>query len=68
MIIGGTKPGAINSRAPGQLDLIHFEEAASYAQVFVAEDGPLRAFTRNVRGLRCEVLSFAEWARRIEEK
>jgi hypothetical protein len=60
VIIGGTSP--VGKSSAGQVDLLHLEEAASYADVFVTCDRALRHFAATVRGMRCEVLSFEEWA------
>ena len=54
VIIGGTSP--VGRSSTGQVDLLHLEEAASYADVFVTCDRALRSFATTVRGLRCEVL------------
>ncbi len=60
VVLGGTSP--TGNKSVGQLDLIHLEEAASYADLFVTSDCRLRAFAKEVRGLRCQVLSFDDWA------
>jgi hypothetical protein len=60
VLIGRTSP--TGKKSPGQIDLIHLEEAAAYADVFVTSDGRLRAFAKSVRGLKCEVISFDDWA------
>jgi hypothetical protein len=53
------------NKSAGQIDLMHLEDAASYGDFFAAEDGRLRSFAATVPGLRCEVLSFAEWSGRL---
>ena len=63
VLVGGTSPAV--RKSAGQLDLLHLDEAASYADVFVTCDRRLRAFARDVRELRCLVLSFEEWASRL---
>jgi hypothetical protein len=63
VIVGGTSPKG--RRSAGQFDLMHLEEAASYANVFVTSDASLRSFAKKVRDLRCEVLSFEDWAARL---
>jgi hypothetical protein len=63
VIIGGTSP--VGKSSAGQVDLLHLEEAASYADVFVTCDRALRSFAATVRGTRCEVLSYNDWAARI---
>jgi hypothetical protein len=60
VIVGRTSP--TGRKSAGQVDLLHLDEAASYADVFVTSDRRLRAFAKTVRELRCEVLSFTEWA------
>jgi hypothetical protein len=64
VVLGKTSPKG--KKSPGALDLAHLKEAAAYADVFVTHDGSLRAFAEQVvPALRCEVLSFDEWAARI---
>jgi hypothetical protein len=63
VIVGGTSPNG--NRSPKFVDLTHLGEAAAYADVFVSSDRPLRAFAQTVRGLRCEVLDYKEWAARF---
>ena len=60
VLVGRTSP--TGNKSPGQLDLLHLEEAASYADVFITSDGRLRSFAKDVRELGCEVVSYAEWA------
>lgn len=55
-----------SSKAPNQTDVIHLKEAAAYAEVFVTSDKRLRSFSKKVRELTCEVLSFGEWVTRIQ--
>jgi hypothetical protein len=63
VIVGGASP--TGKKSPGPLDLVHLKEAASYADMFVTKDRGLLAFAKDVPGLRCEVLSFDQWARRF---
>jgi hypothetical protein len=53
------------NKSTNQLDLMHLEEAASYADVFVCRDRRLRTFSSHVLDLRCEVLSFEQWHERL---
>jgi hypothetical protein len=61
IILGGTRPDG--NKSAGQVDLLHLEEAAAYADVFVASDRRFRSFAGQVRELRCEVVSYADWAK-----
>jgi hypothetical protein len=65
VIVGGTSP--TGRRSANQADLLHLEEAASYADVFVTCDGRLKAFAETVSSLRCRVATFNEWSKELLE-
>jgi hypothetical protein len=65
VVVLGQRPSS--RKATGQLDVVHLQEAAGYADVFVTSDRRLRLFAGRVHGLTCRVLSFADWGHHIED-
>lgn len=63
VLVGGTSP--TGKKSASQIDILHLEEAASYADVFVSSDGRLRAFAGTVPNLACKVISFLDWEREL---
>jgi hypothetical protein len=62
VLIEGTSPAG--RKSVSKLDLLHLEEAAAYADVFVTTDRRLRVFAERVCR-RCEVISLDAWAHRL---
>lgn len=66
VLVGRANPAG--RKTVSQLDLLHLDESAAYADVFITSDRRLRAFAHSAKTLlhlRCEVLSVEDWVTRL---